>query len=106
MSNKGHKPNKIWVDKGSKFYNWSIESWLEKTNIEMYSTHNEEKSVITERLFRTLKNNIYKQMTIHIIDKLNDMVNKWNNTYYNKIKMKCVHVKASTYFESSQENNN
>ena len=27
---KGCKPNKIWVDKGSKFYNRSMKSWLEK----------------------------------------------------------------------------
>ena len=25
-----HKPNKIWVDKGSEFYNRSLESWLKK----------------------------------------------------------------------------
>ena len=24
------KPNKIWVDKGSQFYNRSMKSWLEK----------------------------------------------------------------------------
>ena len=37
------KPNKIWVDKGSEFYNRSMKSWLEKNTIEMYSTHNEGK---------------------------------------------------------------
>ena len=35
------KPNKIWVDKGSEFYNRSMKSWLEKNAIEMYSTHDE-----------------------------------------------------------------
>ena len=40
------KPNKIRVDKGSAFYNNSIKSWLQENNIEMYSTHNEEKSVV------------------------------------------------------------
>ena len=35
-----HKPNKIWVDKGSEFYNRSIKSWLEKDAIKMYSTRN------------------------------------------------------------------
>ena len=34
------KPNEIWVDKGNEFYNKSIKSWLAKTAIEMYSTHN------------------------------------------------------------------
>ena len=33
---KGRKPNKIWVDKGRKFYNKSIKSWLAKNGQEMY----------------------------------------------------------------------
>ena len=40
------KPNKIWVDKGSEFYNRSMKSWLQDKNIEMYSTHNEGKYVV------------------------------------------------------------
>ena len=35
------KPNKVWVDKGREFYNRSMKSWLEKNDLEMYSTHNE-----------------------------------------------------------------
>ena len=35
------KPNKIWVDNGSEFYNKSMKYWLQDNNIEMYSTHNE-----------------------------------------------------------------
>ena len=49
------KPNRIWVDKGSELYNKSIKSWLEKNNIEMYSTHNKGKSIITDRFIRALK---------------------------------------------------
>ena len=41
VKSKGHKPNKIWVDKGSELYNRSMKSWLEKNAIEIYSTHNE-----------------------------------------------------------------
>ena len=44
------KSNKIWVDKGGEFYNRSMKSWLEKNNIEMYSTHNEGKSVVLRDL--------------------------------------------------------
>ena len=54
------KPSKIWIDKGSEFYNRSIKSWLEKNAIEMYSMHNEGKSIIAERFIRTLENKIYK----------------------------------------------
>ena len=50
------KPNKIWVDQGSEFYNTHFKKWLKDNNIEMYSTHNEGKSVVTERFIRTLKN--------------------------------------------------
>ena len=47
----GRKPNKIWVDKGHEFYNKSMQSWLQDNDIEMYSVHNKEKSVVAERLF-------------------------------------------------------
>ena len=63
LDESNRKPIKIWVDKGSKFYNRSMKLWLEQNAIEMYLTHNEEKSVVTERFFRTLKNKIYKYMT-------------------------------------------
>ena len=56
---EGRKPNKIWVDKGSEFYNSSFKKWL-KDNVETYSIHNEGKSVIAERFIRTLKNKIFR----------------------------------------------
>ena len=52
------KQNKIWVDKGSQFYNWSMKSFLENNIKEMYSTHNEGKSVAAERFIGNLKNKI------------------------------------------------
>ena len=53
----------IWVDKGSEFYNRSMKLWLEKNDTEMYSTHNEGKSVVAERFIRTIKNKVSKYMT-------------------------------------------
>ena len=41
LTESNRKPNKIWVDKGSEFYNKSMKTLLEKNAIEMYSTHNE-----------------------------------------------------------------
>ena len=52
---KGRKPNKIWVDQGSEFYNKSFKDFLKINNIEMYSTYNEGKSVVAERFIKTLK---------------------------------------------------
>ena len=103
------KPNKIWVDKGSEFYNRSMKSWLEKNDIEMYSTHNEGISVVAERFIKTLKNKIYKYITSIsknvYIDKLDDIINKYNNTYHSTIKMKLVDVKSNTYIDSSEDIN-
>ena len=99
LDKSNRKTNKIWVDKGSGFYNRTMKSWLEKNCIEIYSTHNERKSVIAERFIRTLKNKIYKNMTPIsknvYIDKLDDIVNKYSNTYHNTIKMKLVDVKSN-----------
>ena len=62
----------------------------------MYSTHNEGKSVFADRLFRTLKNKLYKHMTSIsknvYIDKLEDVVNKYNNTYHRTMKIKLIDV--------------
>ena len=63
LKKSNRKPNKIWVDNGGGFYNRSMKSWLGKNDIEMYSTHNERKSVFAERLIRTIKNKIYKHMS-------------------------------------------
>ena len=55
LKESNRKPNKIWVDKRSEFYNSSFKRWLKDNDIEMYSTKNEGKSVIAERFIRTLK---------------------------------------------------
>ena len=69
----------------------------------MHSTHNEGKSVIAEIFIKTLNNKVYKHM-ISIsknvyIDKLNDILNKYNNIYHNTIKMEPVNVKDNTYID-------
>ena len=75
----------------------------------MYSVHIEGKSVVAERFIRTLKNKIYKYLTTIsknvYIDKLDDIVNKYNNTYHRTIKMKPVDIKPSTYIDYSKEIN-
>ena len=61
-----------------------MKSWLEKNDIEKYSTHNEEKYVVAERFIRTIKSKIYKYVTSILsknvyIEKLDDIVHKYNN---------------------------
>ena len=86
LNNSNRKPNKIWVDKGSEFYNNSFKKWLKDNDIEMCLIHNERKSVIAERFIRTLKTKIYKYMTLVsknvYINKLDDIVSEYNNTYH------------------------
>ena len=57
------KPNKIWVDQGSEFYDNVFKRWLKDNGVSRYSTYNKGKSVFAERFIRTLKNKIYKHMT-------------------------------------------
>ena len=109
LNDSKRKPNKIWVDKGSEFYNRSMKSWLEKNDIEMYSAHNEGKSVNVERFIRTLKSRAYKYMTSVsknvYINKLDDIVNEYNNTYHRAIKVKPVDVKDNTYINTGKKVN-
>ena len=80
-----------------------MKSWLEKYDMEMCSTHNERKSVVAETFIRTLQIKIYKYMTSLsksvYIDKLDDIVDEYNNTYHRTIKMKPVDVKSGNYIE-------
>ena len=90
----------MWVDKGGEIYNNSFKKWLQDNNLVMYSTHNERESVVAARFIRVLKNKIYKYMTSIsknvYIDKLDNIVNEYNNTYHRTIKMKPIDVKDNT----------
>ena len=103
LKESDRKPDKIWVDKGSEFSNISFKKWLKDSDIEMYLIHNEAKSVVAEKLITTLKTKIYKYMTSVLkkvyINKLDDIVDEYNNTYHKTFKMKPVHVKDDTYID-------
>ena len=84
IKQSGRKPNKIWGDHGSEFYNNVFKKCLSSNNIIMYSTYNEGKSVVAEIFIRALKNKLYKHMTATgknvYYDVLDDIVNEYNNT--------------------------
>ena len=109
LDSSKRKPNKIWVDQGSEFYKNVFKKWLKDNNIEVYSTHNEGKSVVAERFIRTLKNKIYKNMTAIsknvYFDVFNDIVDKYNNTYHRTIKMKPIDVKRDSFAKYNEESN-
>ena len=98
LKESDRKPNKIWVDKGSEFYNSSFKKWLKDNNIEMYSIHNEGKSVVAERFTRTLQFTKICKYMISVsknvyIDKLYGIVNEYD---------KPGDVKDNTYIYSSK----
>ena len=80
------KTNKIRFDQGSEFYNNVFKKWLKDHDKEIYSTYNERKSVVAERLIRTLKNKIFKYMTAVSKKVLYDIGKKYNNTLHSTIK--------------------
>ena len=77
----------------------------------MYSTRNEGKSVVAKGSIRTLKIKSDKHMTVVYdkknvyIDKLDDILNAYNNTYHKTIKMKPIKVIDSTYIDYIKEVN-
>ena len=74
----------------------------------MYSTYKKRKSVVVEKFMRTLRNKVYKYITSTsknmYVDKLDDIVNKYNNAYYSTMKMKAADLKLSTYIDFNKEN--
>ena len=52
---EGRKPNKIWVDQGTEFYNNLLKKFSKRNNTEIYSTCNEGKSIVAERFITTLE---------------------------------------------------
>ena len=105
----GRKPNKIWVDQGIEFYNNSFKDFLKINNIEIYSTYNEGKSAVAERLIRALKNKTFKHMTAIsknvYFDVLDDIANKYNSTVHKTIKMKPIDVTGDSYAECNENFN-
>ena len=69
----------------------------------MYSTHNEGKSAVAERFIRTiLLTSISKNM---YINKLDDIVNEYNNAKHRTTKIEPIDVKDNTYIDSGKEVN-
>ena len=109
LDSSNRKPNKIWVDQGSEFYNNHFKKWLKDNDISMYSTYNEGMSVVAERFIRTLKNKIYKHMTVTsknvYFELLDDIVDEHNNTYHKTIKMIPIDVGDNSFVEYNEESN-
>ena len=108
LNNLKRNTNKVWVDQGSEFYNTHFKKRLKDNNIEIYSTYNEEKSVVAERFLKTLKNKIYKHMTAiskNVYFDVFDIADKYDNTSHKTIKKKPINVKNDSFAEYNEESN-
>ena len=80
------KLNISWVDHEREFYDRFMQKWLDDTDILMYLTYNEGKSVMVKIFIKTLKGKMCKRMTANIIKSylryLNKFVDQYNNTYH------------------------
>ena len=88
---EGRKPKYLWTDKGSEFYKKHFKDLLNKHNITLYSTENEEKSSVVERWNRTIKNKMWKRFTAQgntmYLDILPKILKQYNNIKHSSIKM-------------------
>ena len=102
------KSDKLWVDQGREFYKNLIQEWLDNNNKLMYSTHNEGKSVIAERVIKTLKAKIDKKMTANdnksYLSYLNKLVDSYNNTYHHFINKKPINADYLAFTEKIETN--
>lgn len=84
------KPQKLWVDNGTEFYNKKFEKLMKDNHIEMYSTHTE-KSVFAERFIRTLRLRFGRLADIRgnwrFIDALPEIIKLYNNTKHTTTKI-------------------
>lgn len=88
---KERKPMYIWSDKGSEFYNRQVKELFKDNNIELYSTQNEQKSMVIERWISTMKQHMFRYFTANetkkYYDVLDKLVKNYNNTFHSSIKM-------------------
>lgn len=85
------KPDMIWTDQGSEFYNKKLKQEMKKQNIEIYSTYSQNKAVIVERFVGTLKLMTYKRFTLlqsfRWLDFYLKMLNEYNNRVHSSLGM-------------------
>ena len=85
-----NRPEKIQTDLGSEFFNAKFKQMCKDLGIVLYTTHDEKKAVIVERVNRTLKERMYRYFTAQgtkvWYNVLDDLVSGYNNSYHSSIK--------------------
>ena len=88
---EGRKPQYQWTDKGKEYYNKHMKELLQKCNITLYSTENEQESSVCKRGNRTIKTKMWKQFTVQgntqYLSIIPKVLSQYNNTKHSSIKM-------------------
>ena len=91
MGSENRKQEKLWVDRGSEFYNKTFKFLLTEYETKLYSTYSDLKALFIERFNRTLLHIIKKPMFINVdgnwVNILNDAVITYNNNIHSTINM-------------------
>lgn len=92
-------PKNIQSDQGKEFFNKEFDSLMKQNNINHYHTYTHLKASICERFNRTLKTIMWKMFSMNgnykWINDINNLIDKYNNTYHRTIKMKPSEVNNS-----------
>ena len=92
VKSKPGKPKKLQSDAGKEFLNSEVQKFLKSEGIHHFVSHSDQKAAVVERFNRTLKSRIWTYFTAkqtnRYVDKLDDFVNSYNNSFHRSIKMK------------------
>ena len=87
----GRQPRLLWTDKGKEFYNKNVNQLLSRKNIKLYSTENEEKSSVAERINRTIKQMMWKMFSANnntiYVDKIDELLKNYNSSFHRSVQM-------------------
>ena len=105
---KQNKCRKLWVDSGKEFYNKDVKKLLKDNNIEIYSTHNDEKCSVIERWNRTIKTQLWRYFSANgtkkYIDILQPLIDRYNSTKHRSIGMTPTDARKPSNYSQVLEN--
>ena len=93
---EGRMPRSLQTDQGTEYMNRNFQKLLRENGIIFFTSKNETKASVVERLNRTLKTKLWHYFTAkstsQYINVLDDIVRSYNNTFHSSIQMKPIDV--------------
>ena len=90
-SESKRKPERLWADAGTEFVNAKMKAWMKDNKIELYHTYGPHKSAIVERFNKTLRTNMWRELTAanshEWVELLPSLIADYNNTKHRTLGM-------------------